>query len=101
MRLGLALVGVGAGLGILGDLFFHGRPLGLNVLLFAVCFVAALALLLRVGRAPLHQGRRWMALPLLGFAAAFLWHDSPLLTVANLTGLAGAVSLGALRRTQS
>jgi hypothetical protein len=97
---GLALLGVAAALGGLGDLFFHGRPLGLNVLLFVVCFVAALALLLRVGRAPLHQGRRWMAVPLLVFAAAFLWHDSPLLTAANLLALAGAVSLGALRRTQ-
>jgi hypothetical protein len=99
-RQGLALLGVAAALGGLGDLFFHGRPLGLNVLLFAVCFVAALALLLRVGRAPLHQGRRWMAAPLLVFSAAFLWHDSPLLTAANLLALAGAVSLGALRRTQ-
>jgi uncharacterized protein DUF4153 len=99
-RQGLALLGVAAALGGLGDLFFHGRPLGLNVLLFAVCFIAALAFLLRVGRAPLHQGRRWMAAPLLVFAAAFLWHDSPLLTAANLLALAGAVSLGALRRTQ-
>ena len=99
-RQGLALLGVAAALGLLGDVFFHGRPLGLNVFLFVLCFVAALAVLLRVGRAPLHQGRRWMAAPLLLFAAAFLWHDSPLLTAANLVALGGAVSLGALRRTQ-
>src|SRR5439155_800319 len=47
------------------------------------------------------QGRRWMAAPLLVFSAAFVWHDSPLLTAANLVALAGAVSLGALRRTQT
>jgi hypothetical protein len=99
-RQGLALLGVALALGLLGDLLFHGRPLGLNVLLFTACFVGALALLLRVGRAPLHQGRRWMAAPLLVFAAAFLWHDSPLLVAVNLLALAGAVSLGALRRTQ-
>jgi hypothetical protein len=99
-RVGLALAAVAAALGLLGDVLFHGRPLGLNVLLFSLCFVAALALLLRIGRAPLHHGRRWMAAPLLVFSAAFLWHDSPLLTAANLIALAGAVSLGALRRTQ-
>src|SRR5436305_1454082 len=99
-RIGVTLLGVAVALGVLGDTLFHGRPLGLNVPLFAVCFVAALALVLRVGKAPLHQGRRWMAAPLLLFSAAFLWHDSPLLTVANLAALAGAMSLGAFRRTQ-
>jgi hypothetical protein len=99
-RIGFALLGVAVALGVLGDALFHGRPLGLNVLLFVVCFVAALAVVLHAGRAPLHQGRRWMCLPLLGFGAAFAWHDSPLLTVANLVALAGGVSLGALRRTQ-
>ena len=99
-RLGLALLAAAVLLGILGDLFFHGRPLGVNVALFALAFVAALAVLLRVGRAPLHQGRRWMALPLLAFAFAFLWHTSTLLVATNLLAIAGAVTLGALRRTQ-
>src|SRR6476659_3620228 len=99
-RLGSALLGVAVALGALGDVLFHGRPAGINVLLFAACFVGALALLLAVGRAPLHQGRRWMALPLLVFAAAFTWHDSPLLAAVNALALAGAISLGALRREQ-
>ena len=99
-RLGLALLAAAVALGVLGDLVFKGRPLGLNVALFALAFVAALAVLLRVSRAPLHQGRRWMALPLLGFALAFLWHTSMLLVATNLLAIAGAVTLGALRRTQ-
>jgi hypothetical protein len=99
-RLGLALLAAAVALGILGDLVFDGRPLGVNVALFALAFVAALAVLLRVGRAPLHQGRRWMALPLLVFAFAFLWRTSPLLVATNLLAIAGAVTLGALRRTQ-
>jgi Domain of unknown function (DUF4153) len=99
-RLGTALLGLAVVLGALGDVLFHGRPPGINVLLFAACFVGSLALLLRVGRAPLHQGRRWMALPLLVFAAAFTWHASPLLAATNVLALAGAISLGALRRAQ-
>jgi Domain of unknown function (DUF4173) len=99
-RLGLALLAAALALGLLGDLLFQGRPLGLNVGLFALAFVAALALLLRVGRAPLHQGRRWMTLPLLVFASAFVWHASTLLVATNLLAIAGAVTLAALRRTQ-
>jgi hypothetical protein len=97
-RLALTLVGAAVLLGAAGDWFFRGRPLGLNVLLFSACFVGALALLLRVGRAPSHQGRRWMAAPLLVFSAMFVWHDSPLLTAANAFALAAAVAVGALRR---
>jgi hypothetical protein len=97
---GLALLALAIVLGIVGDVLFDGHPLGVNVLLFSLCFVASLAILLRVGGASLHQGRRWMAAPLLLFAAAFLWHSSPLLTATNILALAGAVSLGTLRRTK-
>lgn len=96
----VALLGSAVALGVLADVLFQGRPLGLNVVVFALGFVAALALILRVGRVPLHQGRRWMAAPLVLFAALFAWHDSTLLTAANALALVGAVSLGALRRTR-
>lgn len=95
-----SLLGVAVALGAAGDLLFDGHALGVNVFLFATCFVAALWWLLRATHAPAHQGRRWMAAPLLLFAAAFAWHDSPLLTAVNLVALAGAVALGALRRTR-
>ena len=98
-RLGLGLLAAGAVLGILGDTLFYGRPLGLNAGLWAAVFVATLAVLLRVGRVPLHQGRRLMAAPLLLFAALFAWHDSPLLQAVNAFAIAGAVAVGALRRT--
>ncbi|MFL5964590.1 MAG: DUF4153 domain-containing protein [Gaiellaceae bacterium] len=100
LRLGVPLLAVALALGAAGDVLFNGRQLGINVLLFAACFVAALALLLRKADAPAHQGRRWMAAPLLIFAAAFAWHDSRLLTATNLLALAGTVALGGLRRTQ-
>lgn len=99
-RVSLTLLALAAALGLGGDLLFHGRPLGIGIFLWTAAFVAALGLLLRLARAPLHQGRRWMAAPLLLFAALFAWHDSRLLVAVNLTALAGALSLGALRRTE-
>src|SRR5438874_13405152 len=94
-----ALIGAALVLGVAGDALFQAEPLGLNVFLWAAAFVCALALLLGIGRAPLHQGRRLMVAPLLLFAALFLWHDSPLLVAANMRALAAAVTMGALRRT--
>jgi hypothetical protein len=99
-KVGLGLLLVSVALGGLGDALFHGVPLGVNVLVWTVAFTAALALLLRVGRVAYHQGRRWMLAPLVLFAACFAWRDSSLLTAANLIAIAGAVVLGALRRTQ-
>src|ERR1041385_9193020 len=97
-RTAVALAGAAVILGIAGDVLFHGRGLGLNVGLFAAAFVGALAALLRIGRVPLHQGRRLMAAPLVLFAGLLAWHDSPLLVATNLLAICGAVALGALRR---
>src|SRR6266545_567655 len=99
-RLAVGVAGVGAALGIWADLLFRDRPLGLNVLLWTLAFAVGLAFLLRLGRVPLHQGRRWMVAPLIVFSAGFLWHDSRLLTAVNLLALGGALTLGALRRTE-
>jgi Domain of unknown function (DUF4173) len=98
-KLAVMLLAIGAGLGVVADVLFDGPALGINAGLFSLAFVGALALLLRAGRIPLHQGRRLMALPLLVFAGLLAWHDSRLLVAANLLAIAGAISLGALRRT--
>jgi Domain of unknown function (DUF4173) len=97
-KVAIVLAGLALALGVLGDLLFRGQLLGLNVALWTLAFVLVLTVLLRVARAPLHQGRRFMVAPLLLFAALFVWHDSPLLVAANLLALAAAVSMGALRR---
>ena len=39
-----------------------------------------------------------MVAPMLLFSACFLWRASTLLTAVNLLALAGAVTIGALRR---
>lgn len=100
MRRGIAIVCAALALGLVGDALFQGQPLGLNVALWAVAFTAALAVLLRLSHARLHQGRRFMIAPLLLFAALFVWHDSPLLVAANLLAIAAAVSVGALRNVR-
>jgi len=99
-RIALGVVLSAVALGALGDFLFQGHALGVNAGVFALAFVAALTLLLRVGRIPLHQGRRAMVLPLVLFAGLLAWHDSPLLLATNLLAVAGAVALGALRRTK-
>jgi Domain of unknown function (DUF4173) len=98
-RVALGTVAAGAALGIWADILFHGAPLGLNVLLWALGFTAALALLLRLGRATWRKGRRWMLAPLLLFSAALILRESTLLVAVNLLAIGGAVTIGALRRT--
>src|SRR5262245_65358606 len=99
-RLALGLCGVAVVLGVLADVLFRGRPLGANAVVWGVAFVAALAVLIRVGRVPFHQGRRWMAAPLVLFAALLAWRTSPLLQAVNLVAIRGAVAIGAVRRTR-
>src|SRR4051794_18462528 len=99
-RLAIALCAAALLLGILADLLFRGRPLGLNAAVWAIAFVGALAALIRIGNVPLHQGRRWMAAPLVVFAALLTWHTSPLLQAVNLLAVCSAVTIGALRRTE-
>jgi len=53
-RLALGVVVSAVALGVLGDYLFEGQAIGVNAGVFAVAFVAALAILLRVGRVPLH-----------------------------------------------
>ena len=96
-RRGLALLAAAGALGVLGDILFRETPLGLDVFLWTLAFVAALAALIRFLGAPLGQGRRWMVGPLLVFAALVVWRDSPWLQALDALGIAVAVSLGALR----
>src|ERR1051326_291114 len=91
-RVALALVAAALLLGIAGDVLFQVQPLGLNACLWAALCTLALAVLLRVARAALHQGRRLMVAPVLVFAGLFAWHDSPVLVAANLLALAAAVA---------
>ena len=57
-------------------------------------------MLIRVGKVPLHQGRRWMAAPLVLFAAAAHVAHVAASQAVNLVAVCGAVAIGALRRTE-
>ena len=96
-RLGLTPLGAALLQGVLGDVLFHGVPLGLNVSLWVASFVACLIVHLRVSCAPLGQGRRWMIAPLVLFAFLVAWRDSPWLLGLDGLAIAGAVAIGALR----
>jgi Domain of unknown function (DUF4153) len=96
-RLGLTLLGGALLQGVLGDVLFHGVPLGVNAVLWVGSFVACLVLLLRVSHAPLGQGRRFMVGPLVLFASFVAWRDSPWLLGLDALGIAGAIAIGALR----
>jgi hypothetical protein len=100
-RLGLGVLGGAVVLGLVGDALFQGQSLGLNVPLWVAAFTVVLAVLVRFGRVPWHQGRRWMIAPLLGSSALFVWHDAPLLVATNMIALAAAIALGSLRRPSS
>jgi hypothetical protein len=97
-RLGLAVIGSALVLGILGDALFQGQALGLDVPLWVGAFTLVLALPIRLGGLPWHQGRRWMLAPLLLFSLLFVWHDSELLVAVNLVALVAALAIGSLRR---
>jgi hypothetical protein len=99
-RLAFGIVAAGMALGVGADVLFRGQPLGVNVLLWTLAFTGLLTVLLRLARAPWRQGRRWMVAPMLLFSACFVWRASTLLSAVNLLALAGAVTIGALRRTQ-
>jgi hypothetical protein len=96
-RLGLALVGAAALLGLLADALLRETPLGLNVLLWmaAVALVAAVAV--RLSGVDLGGGRAWLAVPLLLFAALLLWRDSPWLAALNLSAVGISAGLATIR----
>ena len=67
-RLGLALMGLAAALGVLGDLVLRPLPLGINVALWTACFAAGVVAV-AVWQARTLGASRWLLLTALVFAA--------------------------------
>ena len=89
-------------LGIAADTLLRSTPWGLNVTLVTVLFVTAGLLVARQSGIPLTGEGRWMAAPMLGFAAALAWRTSPTLSAANWFGLvtSSVLFVGASRSAQ-
>jgi hypothetical protein len=81
-------------LGILGDLLLRQTPWGLNVLLFNLAFVGALALLLW-SRKPEYLTKQTIALMAaqVFFAAMFVWRDSIELRIADSFSILAILSV--------
>jgi hypothetical protein len=87
-------VGLSAlGLGVLFDLLFYGKPLGINVAIFVGLLLAAL-----VGLSKLHGTRfvyrhLWLVAPIGFFAAMLLLRDNSALVFFNILMLIGLLML--------
>lgn len=96
-RLGLGILGAALVLGVLGDAILRPAPWGLNVLLWVGALVVSTVVLVRWSRLLVSGGGRWLVLPLLFFAAAFAWRDSPTLKALNGLALLSSLALAAAR----
>jgi len=90
------MVVIALGAGVLADGLLRVTPWGLNLSLAMAGLVIAGLVLVRWGRVELEGEGRWLVAPLLFFAAALAWRDSPTLTVANGLALLVAATLMAL-----
>ncbi len=95
---GLGILGGALGLGALGDALLRSWPWGINVTVWIVALVAVVLALgrLTADRHITSTGDLVLAVPILFFAAAVAWRDSPVLLGLNLLGLTVALGLRAL-----
>ena len=74
--MGLGIAGVAAILGLLGDGLLRATPWGLNVFLFALSLVGLAVALAHWRGVDLRGEARFLAVPLVLFAALFAWRAS-------------------------
>ncbi|HEX8748955.1 MAG TPA: DUF4173 domain-containing protein [Pyrinomonadaceae bacterium] len=97
-RRGLDVLQAALILGAAGDVLLRATPWGLNLLLWILlALVAGLTLLARWRRAALTSEGRLIILPLVFFAACFVWRDSPTLKLLDAVAILLALSLSVLR----
>ncbi|MBO0797594.1 MAG: hypothetical protein J2P31_02120, partial [Blastocatellia bacterium] len=96
-KLGIVVLLAAALLGILGDLLLRAMPWGLNVFVWSAALVTAVVILVRWRRVALNGSGRWLAAPVLLFAASLAWRDSRVLNALSLLALALSLSLALLR----
>jgi hypothetical protein len=73
--------------GALGDALLRATPWGLNLFVWIAALIASVTVVLILYRIELDAGCKWLVIPLLFFAAAIAWRDSPVLKALNLIGI--------------
>lgn len=86
-RLGFSIMAAALVAGALGDGLLRATPWGLNLFVWLAALAALAAGVLILNRVDLDAGGRWLVIPLLFFAAAIAWRDSPVLKALNLIGI--------------
>jgi Domain of unknown function (DUF4173) len=96
-KLGILVLIVAFALGLLGDLLLRDVPWGLNVFVWIAALVVSVAFIVRWRRVALNGSGRWLAVPVLLFAASYAWRDSPVLKALSLLALGHSLALTLLR----
>jgi len=86
-RLGLEILGAGAGVGVAGDALLRAVPWGLNAMLCTTGLVAAAAWLARRHRVAVSSDAPWLAAAALLIASSFVARDSRTLQALDTIGL--------------
>lgn len=98
-RLAVVILGFALGMGLLADLVFRGRELGMNVTVWFAALVGALFLAKRVGGGSLEFGSVPLIAPMVLFAACFAWRDSTTLQALDLGAIILAAALVITRQS--
>jgi Domain of unknown function (DUF4153) len=96
-KLGIIILIVSLLLGSLGDAVLRATPWGLNIFVWTVGLVASVIFIVRWRRVALDGSGMWLVIPVLFFAAAMAWRDSPVLGVLNLLALGLSITFALLR----
>jgi Domain of unknown function (DUF4173) len=83
--------------GALGDGLLRATPWGLNFFVWIVALAASAAGVLDWNRVDLTAGSRWLCIPLMFFAAAIAWRDSPVLKALNLIAIVVTLAMILMR----
>ena len=96
-RAGLTILGAALALGIVADGLLRAGPWGLNVVLFTMAILIAVLIIARYNRTTLTGGARWIAVPVVLFAAVWAWRDAPAVLAYSLLALLVTLALFAWR----
>jgi hypothetical protein len=86
-RLGYSIIAAALAAGALGDGLLRATPWGVNLFVWIAALATLAAGVLILNRVDLDVGGRWLVIPLLFFAAAIAWRDSPVLNALCMIGI--------------